>query len=277
MKRLCQITRACIVLAALALLATACGGGGGLGGDKDYVCTSCVGAPEADPADDGKRSGVYKGVVADVDESRTLSGVLRAVIVEGRAPGGCTITMDDAPFDSSSMSIDPAPGGDLNGNGIADPDEDALVTFTGDRFELALTISRTGEVLDAELVWDGESARVIVVKEESDALVECFEGRWEGSVLMMGKRDQIEGVWNFTIKSSEVVGTYDSDLFGGNGDLFGGSGNYDGPYENGELTVYETSDRDYLAEGTRTNDFVGGKWEKADSNAEGKWAGYRKQ
>ena len=263
----CLALRSTLFRLGIAAVGVAVAGGCGAeesGPGTDYVCSACVSVPDAQPADDHLRSGVYKGILVDVDDTRSLSGFLRVVVATDETTGTATFWVNGSRYESTTYALRASPTGDTNANGAADPGEEALFAFAGGSFAFDLTVGPTGDVMEASLEWDGESARVVVVKETSAELVECFEGTWSGTVA---GSNAVAGVWNFIVAGSLVSGAYDSDFFGG-------SGTFHGAFAGSNATVFE-EDGDPLATGVRTNDYVGGPWEQAASLSEGMWSGSR--
>ncbi len=208
-----------------------CGSSGG-----NYTCEACTSVPDAKPADDGQSTGVYKGVLVGDD----ITGTIFATIETDESAGGCKIVVNGEIMENSDFSAGPLGDG-------------AEYTFSSDRFEFDLEVDSTGNVENSNLLLDDKPIVVIITKETSDHLVECFEGTWSG---------EYSGVWNFLVTDNRIEGRYDGDS----------SGNFVGTFSGNEANI-NTSGGSSLASGTRRDDKVSGGWDY--SGVSGNWLGRR--
>ena len=172
-------------------------------GDGSSICPDCATAPEALPADDGKPSGVYKGVVA----GEKLSGTIKVNIqISSFVLGTCDLVVNNQSYQSTKVE---ATQGPYSYN---------KYTFTGSSFILVLSINLgDGSVRSSSLTLNGVKLSTAIAKETSTQLVGCFQGTWSGTGL--------SGIWNLVVTGDQIKGIFrgaTSGSFSGaiNGDSF---------------------------------------------------------
>ena len=213
----------------------------GCGDSGSYVCSSCSDNPEADAADDGKPTGIYKGVV-------TGDGVAGSVRVEIKTDGSKA---------SAKVAIQNK-AYDLVGASTGSDEYSSNWSFTYDNFTLDLSLNASdGEVNSVSATYDGSSLSADVAKESSTELVQAFVGGWSGSA----GGEAISGAWNFLLRKSELKGSYSG----------AGEGSLTGFLAGDKLTI-ESSEG--TATGNLNGDTAGGAWE--GDGAKGNWSGERR-
>lgn len=142
-------------------------------------------SPEANPANDNKATGIYKGVI--VGSSGTFK------INYDNSNTGSTIPVFDysyTPTGGSTIS------GSINGTATVSGGIHTL-TFTQSPFVLTIVLTSTGSITSATLAISGTTVSVTLYKERSTALVRLFEGTFTGNNIV-GSTSAYKGVWNFT-------------------------------------------------------------------------------
>lgn len=224
-------------------LATACGSG-----DSGYTCKLCTSEPEALPADDGRASGIYKGIIAGTtaDSKETLTGTLKAVVATDMSTATCELVINESLLTADAIGIEQS-GGKVD------------YTFSSDEFELSLAVSDAGEILESDLVYGDAYVETSVGKEESDALLKCFEGTWRS------EDDSWYGVWNFIYKADRLEGNaVDDEGFV--------SIDFEGDV-NGKLAAIRSGSDPELAQGRFDGEAITGTWDT--SGLTGTWEGRR--
>ena len=170
-------------------------------GDGSSICPDCATAPEALPEDDGKPSGVYKGVAA----SENLSGTIK-VTISSLWGTSCHLVVNDKSYQSTKVNSEPGPYSYYKH------------TFTGPNFSLVLAInSGDGSVRSSRLTLNGVKLSTAMVKETSTQLVGCFQGTWSGTGMM-------SGVWNLVVIGDQIKGIFRGPASGSfEGAIIGGS------------------------------------------------------
>ena len=168
-----------ILFVSLMIVFTACDTGTNSSSDGESdPTTTLVTESEAEVADDGQATGVYKGVIAD-DE---YSGTYKIVIDESTASGRAAGDEYDATlyFEVEGTEIEDA------GTAVEQSDGSLAVSFdltvVGVTFGFDLTISSTGDSVDTTVTLDGDVIYSTTLKEESTTLVEAWEGTFSGNI-----------------------------------------------------------------------------------------------
>lgn len=174
------------------------------GGDG-YTCVTCTTAPEAVAADDGKPSGVYKGILA----GETVTGTIKVVIKSDLSAASCEVRSGGETLTSASFSS--ALRGALTDSESRALGQNTTYTFSGTGFAFTLVLdSATGDVVSSTMVLDGSTVPVATTKETSTTLVECFEGTWAQS-----KGGSETGIWNFVLYGTSIIGSSNGGTFTG--------------------------------------------------------------
>lgn len=184
-------------LVAVGFVALGCGSDGSstdaVGGDLGPVaCADCATKPEAVAADDGRPTGVYKGVIY----GGTWSGTVKATIATNQSVGTCDIKTAGKTYSSgnftSSLTSALTSADDQTGN--------TSHTFSGTDFTFVLVLDGSGNVVSSEVTLSGDAVGVSMAKESSTLLVECFEGTW------LNLTDQDTGIWNLVLYGTQLLG-----------------------------------------------------------------------
>ncbi len=203
--------------------------------EDPYKCSTCVTLPDALPANDGNSKGVYKGIVIG------STGTVRFSIQNGTNDITATLVIDGVTTTLTSsiawVSGEPyvAPfTGELNG-------QPASVTFS-------VQADGSSPVITSADIPGHPNSVFTLVKETSNALVECFEGTYSSTRPETG---------TFNILLSRAIGK------------FGGMSREDGTAEetdvNGTIDQSGTiKDEDGHVLGTLSGDTISGSF--TDSN-----------
>ena len=247
-----------VCLGLVAMLSWAC--------SEPYECQGCPDRPEAVPADDGKPSGIYKGVYAN-SEANT-SGVLRIEIATDHSSGSAVATGDGTDIEADdSFSVD-------------DQGEEIVFQFIGDKIDIELILDTSlGSVRAIEMAIDGEDQKVTVDKEDSDALVQCYVGTWEGKEDNDPESEAFEGYWNYLLKEGDIQGMYGGYSSGG---LCGALSNervelwdFGSTGDPARCDEFDSGDEgDPLASGKQNGERASGSWSMYDLYS-GTWTGTR--
>jgi len=272
-------------------------------GSKDDDDDSLVTESEADPADDGKATGVYKGVIADTDTSGTYKIVIESS-ASGRAAGdvykatlyldveGVTIVKEGSATELADGSLD--------------------LTFSlsviGASFVFDLNISSTGTITDLEVTMDGQVISTVAEKETSTVLLEAWEGTYTGSKSFNDGTYTAAvtstGTWNFLLKGTQMTqGVYHGQTknvvtLNSNGtvvqtDTDSDSDYFRGPFTDSQIQVsfynydefgVEEAITYLTASGTKAGNSASGTWTRTmdldgddvnESSMPGTWKGMR--
>lgn len=201
--------------------------------------TSLSNTPEAKVAYDNSNYGIYKGVF--VGSSGT---VLININNEGEIFAELVIDGNSSTYTTTETVT--------QGTTIYD------LTFTNGSSSFDFYVDANGnyaEVYDISI--NGHpNASIYVVKEYSDALVECFKGTFNGDDT---------GVFNFIITDGEINGLGKPNGSTESVELFGiiTNNTISGSFEGGSFS------------GTRNNNSISGSWENSFMES-GNWSGSRK-
>ncbi len=216
--------------------------------DSSDTETTLTTTPDAEAADDGKATGIYKGVIADEDTSGTFMIDIDNV-AQGRADGDVYnatlyLEVEGTTLTSTGTATEQADGSFL---------VDITITIIGIVFEFDLDISSTGTVNDVTVLADGTPIVAVADKEESDALLEAWEGTFAGDE---------SGVWNFIIEETDIEGVYSGTP---------GTGSFYGSISSSSVNlVIESS---YSGTGTISGYSITGAWNVYGES--GTWSGTR--
>lgn len=140
---------------------------------SNYKCTTCVSTPDAVPENDGSSKGVYKGTVIG------SSGTIEFSVLNGSNDIAATMVIDGTTVTlSSSIQW-------VNGSAYVAP-------FTGQLNGQTVTITFSVQPDGSEpLILSSDipghpNASFTLVKETSNALIECFEGTYSTTLPESG-------------------------------------------------------------------------------------------
>ncbi|MGL2963091.1 hypothetical protein ACSVH2_04635 [Flavobacterium sp. RSB2_4_14] len=205
----------------------------------DSSGTSLSNTPEAKPAYDNSNFGIYKGVF--VGSSGTI---LININNEGEIFAELVIDGNSATYTTTETVTE---GSAING-----------LTFTNGSSSFDFYVDSNGDFAEVyNISISGHpNANIYVIKEYSDALVECFKGTFNGDD---------SGVFNLIISDGEIYGLAKPNSSSDSVELYGLvlSNSISGSFEGGSFT------------GSRNNNSISGNWENSFSES-GNWSGSRK-
>lgn len=130
-----------------------------------YTCTSCATAPEAKAANDGSSKGIYKGVVVGssgtikFDIANDASSITATMVIDGT-----TVTLtSNVTWDNGQSYVAPFTG-TLNGQPVT--------------INFSVNFDGSDPVITSADIPGHPNAVFTLVKENSTALIECFEGTY---------------------------------------------------------------------------------------------------
>lgn len=243
-----------LICSGTVLSVAACGAADG--DDLSTICPTCVTAPEAAPADDGKPTGIYKGVVY----SATVSGSIWAMIASDGKSGTCELTIDGEKYTGSFNSVVTA-----SPAARALEAENVTYTYVGNYFTLTLVLDPEGVVVSSSVAVSDVEAGVSITKETSTVLVECFEGMWAQD----GEDGTDIGPWNMVVYGTMMLGGAASPV------MPDGWGVVTGTLDGLDILVDNPPGSGRSASGTMSEDHAtcSGVW--SWPGASGTWAGQR--
>ena len=223
-----------------------------------YTCDGCVNAPEALAADDGRPSGIYKGVFVCGE----ISGNIRIEIATDHSSGSMGIRAGGVDYaaDQDFGVVDA-------GDGITE------FQFEGTDFVALLWLESDGDVRIFELDFAGCASSASLEKETSTELVRLFEGVWYES-----SDPDFEGWWNLWIRADRSGGVYNgADASALCGELEGEQLRLERYYSDtydATCAAYTPSAETPLATGTVIDDMSSGTWGPI-FDYQGAWHGFR--
>ncbi len=197
--------------------------------------------PDADPADDGLASGLYKGTIV----SEGNSGTVLLDIATDFSEGTCSLVLNEQEQISSNFSTS----------------FDSFNQYRTFEFDVQigrrvrLQVTPSGGVVGKSVISDSEFFDIAVMKESSTAAVDCYVGTATGFVG--------DVPWNFVVKEGTVEGHFPSDggfvRFTGTVDAVGQmTFNWNGGASTGTGSII-----DGAATGTYTTGSDSGQWSAA--------------
>lgn len=180
--------------------------------DDYYKCASCKTTPDALAVNDGNSKGIYKGVV--IGSSGTImfnimndgSAIAATMVLDGT-----TVNLTSAVTWVSGQAYVAPFTGTLNGAAIS--------------IDFKVDANGGNPIVTSSDIPGHANAEFTMVKEESSALIECFEGSYDNNLPETG---------TFNLLLSRSLG-----MFGGASRKDGGesNGDFEGTLSNGVLTM----------------------------------------
>ncbi len=201
--------------------------------DDGYKCTTCVAAPEALAANNSSSKGIYKGLVIG------STGTIKFDIQNGGSTITATLVIDGTTVAlTSSVSW-------VSGQPYVAP---FTGTLNGQSVSIGFSVSANGASpsVTASNIPGHPNAQFAIIKENSNALIECFEGTYTTS-------DSEAGTFNVLL--SRTLGLWEG-INRENGDPEVNS--MDGTLSNGKIMI--TTDNGLSEIGSLANDEMNGKF-----------------
>lgn len=206
----------------------------------DNPAPALASAPEADPAEDTKSGGVYKGALIG------SSGIIKITLQKGVKE--VEITLDKVKKKLTTTSLNSW----TSGQAIVD------AVFTGDGWSVTFSMDETGTNGNISFDIPGHASMIgIILKEHSTSQVKAYEGEYKGSD---------SGTWNFIEKSGLIYGVSRSS------NTANGSSEFYGQRSGNNLTI--TLGVGATATGTINGNSCSGDWVVSADN-KGTWSGTR--
>lgn len=201
--------------------------------DDGYKCTTCVAAPEALAANDASSKGIYKGLVIG------STGTVKFNIQNGGSTITATLVIDGTIVElTSSVSWESGQPyvaqftGTMNGQAVS--------------IGFSVTANGSSPSVIGSNIPGHPNAQFAIIKENSNALIECFEGTYTTSDAEAG---------TFNILLSRSLGLWEG-INRENGDPEADS--MDGTLSNGKIMM--STDDGPLQIGSLANDEMSGKF-----------------
>lgn len=207
-----------------------------------YICTTCPKNSEADPAQDQKSGGVYKGVLAG------SSGTIALYINNnGNEKRGELV------FNNQRVQLTTASLSEWSSGQAIDTAKFTGV-WNGEEVDVTFSASDSGRNGVAKVVIPGHSIMTTIYKEKSLNVVKGFEGNYTGDA---------EGAFNMALDGNDFT-----ILFPGIGGAIQGR-----QYDN-KLDIV-SKDGNIIIEGNFYDDEVGGTWKNLETGQSGGWKALR--
>ncbi|MCW3127743.1 MAG: hypothetical protein JWO03_3401 [Bacteroidetes bacterium] len=214
-----------------------------------YKCTTCSNTPKAAAANDHAATGIYKGVVVGssgiitFDLFNTTSTMTAVMILDSQA-----VNLTSTSTYVQGQPISAVFTGTMNGSPVT-------INFSCDAYggNISVTASITGH----------PGAIILVMKELSTALIQCFQGSISGS------SSSYNGVFNLVLNTSTGTwgGEYNIPITGPS--TTGGASTSSGVNCTGCLGAPSSN-----INGTLSGDYVSGTWNDGMGDT-GMWSGTR--